>query len=93
MSDSMIASGLSSVLSSSCRTWIASTIITTDIKNTDDVDDRKIVRMNNSGVTDGIETMSVSEEEGTEVTYWTNTESTEGCTSHADMEDNNTAVP
>ena len=39
------------------------------------------------------ETMSVSEEERTEVTDWTNTDSAEGCTSHAAMGEDGTAVP
>ena len=46
-------------------------------------------------LTEGLafETLSVSEEEGTEVTEWTNTDLAEGCTSHVAMGEDGTAVP
>ena len=89
----MLSTVLYYILSSSCRTGIASRSITTATTTTDNVDNLSSVRTDESDGTDGVETMSVSEEEGTEVTDWTNNDSAEGCTSHAEMEENNTAVP
>ena len=49
----------------------------------DNVDDLNSFITDESGRTDGVETMSVSEEEGMEVTYWTYNNSAEVCTYHA----------
>ena len=78
----MIASVLSTVLRSSYRTGNVSRIIATATMTNDNVDDLNSFITDESGRTDGVETMSVSEEEGMEVTYWTYNNSAEVCTSH-----------
>ena len=88
----MIASVLYSVLSSSCRTGIASRSITTATTTTYNVDNLSSIRTDKRGGTDRVETMSVSEEGGTEVTDWTNNDSAKGCTSQVAMGEDGTAV-
>ena len=60
----MIASVLSTVLRSSYRTEIISRSITAATMATDNVDELNSVRTDEIGGTDGVETMSVSEEVG-----------------------------
>ena len=79
----MISSILSTVLRSSYRTGIVSRSITTATMTNDNVDDLNSFITDESGRTDGVETMSVSEEEGMEVTYWTYNNSAEVGTYHA----------
>ena len=59
----MIASVLSTVLRFSYRTGIVSRSITTATMTNDNVDDLNSFRTDESGGTDGVENMSISEEE------------------------------
>ena len=60
----MISSVLSTVLRSSYRTGNISRSITTATMTTENVDDLNGFRMYEIGGTDGLETMSIPEEEG-----------------------------